>query len=64
MKEVYLVSLERPRGVTKTAMAAYIKTAIDSWKGGGDPENPIWELPPVDVKPRARVLPAAESAPF
>lgn len=42
--EQYVVTLTRPAGVSVAEMKAYIETAVASWAGGGDPDDPIFEI--------------------
>lgn len=38
-KETYLVTVDRPRGVSQPRMQSYILTAIKGWSGGCDPKD-------------------------
>lgn len=40
----FVVSVEMPAGVTVEEMEAYIEQAVGCWKGGKDPESPIYDL--------------------
>lgn len=42
--EKYVVTLERPSGVTKTEMKAYIEEAVSAWNGSFRPEDPLFDL--------------------
>jgi len=42
--ETYKIKLKRPPGVTKEQMRDYIQTAVASWQGGGNPEDPINQI--------------------
>ena len=44
-KELYLVEVKRPDGVTIPQMTAYIEDAVSSWKGGYHPDHPLFGLP-------------------
>lgn len=39
MRELYIVSIKRPHGVSKAEMREYMKGAIASWSGGGCPDS-------------------------
>lgn len=56
-REQYIVELERPAGVTKTQMKAYIEAAIGSWAGGGDPDNPLADIVGSVIQVRAVTKP-------
>lgn len=43
-REVYLVSVVRPEGVTKAEMAEYIKDAVETWGGGYSPDDPLFNV--------------------
>lgn len=42
MREKYIVEIDRPSGVLVGEMKAYIKTAIEGWSGGGNPDSPLF----------------------
>jgi hypothetical protein len=44
MQEHYLITLNRPQGVSISEMNAYIKDAVASWANGGDPESPLFNF--------------------
>jgi hypothetical protein len=52
VKEVYMVYVTRPKGVTVSDMEKYIAEAVECWSRGGHPDDPIWEVGdyPVDAK--------------
>lgn len=46
---VLRVSLEVPEGATMQAAMNYVRTAVQAWKGGMDPQNPMFNLDPDKV---------------
>jgi hypothetical protein len=44
MKEQYIITLNRPQGVSISDMNAYIGDAVASWANGGDPESPLFNF--------------------
>lgn len=40
----FVVSVELPPGVSVEDMEAYIEESVGCWKGGKDPESPIFDL--------------------
>jgi hypothetical protein len=40
----YIVSVVLPEGVNAKMMREYIQSAVASWRGGLDPEDPLFEL--------------------
>lgn len=52
-RESYIVTLVRPKGVTKKEMRQYIEDAVSCWKGGSDPDGALYELDGMSVKVRS-----------
>lgn len=48
-KLAFLVTVEHPAGCSIEAVKEYIKYAVQSWKGGLDPSNPLFDLDPEEV---------------
>jgi hypothetical protein len=44
MKKSFTVSVEMPEGVTVLDMQRYIREAVQYWKGGLHPDDPLFEL--------------------
>lgn len=44
MQEFYLIRIDRPDEVGVKDMKRYIREAIDTWKGGLHPEDPLFRL--------------------
>jgi hypothetical protein len=44
MKEQYLFTLNRPRGISVTEMKTYIANAVETWANGGDAESPLFNF--------------------
>jgi len=42
MKEVYTIELDRPDGVSKKELVAYIKEAVEIWGGQKRPDDPLF----------------------
>ena len=43
-REIYLVKVDRPEGVSVDEMNAYIEEAVDTWKGQMCPEEPLFDM--------------------
>lgn len=41
-KEVYIIELDRPPGVSVKALVAYIRDAVEDWGGQRDPDDPLF----------------------
>lgn len=52
-REIYRIEVERPDGVSVTDLREYMKTAINQWGKGGDPDSPFWYI---EVKKITRTL--------
>ena len=44
MKEQYIITLNRPRGVSISEMKTYIADAVETWANGGDPDSPLFNF--------------------
>lgn len=42
MKKSFIVTVNLPDGVTATEMRYYIRQAIEQWRHGGDPDEPMF----------------------
>lgn len=51
MKAKFILTVDLPENYTKTEFANYIREAVNTWKGCKDPEDPIFDLKRVTVKP-------------
>lgn len=43
-RATFLVSLDVPEGCTLAEIEGYIREAVQTWKGQGDPDEPLYEL--------------------
>ena len=44
MKEQYVLTLNRPRGISISEMKSYIADSVGSWANGGHPESPLFNF--------------------
>lgn len=44
------LTIERPKGVTKANIKAYVQYAIRCMSRGGDPEDPLWDIGDYPIK--------------
>lgn len=42
-REFYIVSVDRPEGVTVAEMKNYIQTAVSRWSSGYNPKHPLFD---------------------
>lgn len=50
MTEKYIIEVNRPAGVSKKELIAYMEEAVSLWCRGGNPEDPLWDLYDNDLK--------------
>ncbi|MCK5615393.1 hypothetical protein KAR91_76725 [Candidatus Pacearchaeota archaeon] len=57
-REVYEVTIDRPDDVSVSEMKEYVKVAVQSWKGGLNPESKIFmmKMKPCTVKRKWRAV--------
>lgn len=48
----FSVSLQLPPGVTMDELQNYVRTSVACWKGGGDPQAPLYQLDGKSVEVR------------
>jgi hypothetical protein len=61
MKEQYIITLNRPKGVSVGEVNAYIKDAVSLWANGGDSESPLFNFRE-HVRSVKRLTPKASGA--